>query len=268
LPLARCSWASLGGSGPSSARHGWGGHGDPGVPFRPALLLLLSSHVGDSHAPHLATVAAALELGYLAALAHLSVEEETPSGGALDPANWGNMVAVVLGDFLLTKAYALSAQAGAEVSRLVAAALDQACQGRAAEHIGSFDPLQPETLHLDVLGRAMSPVLSLPCRIGALLSGADDTHVEALAAYGHHVGLAYRIADDAFQLQGTRPAWETPRWTSAGGSTPSGSCGPPAANVRDRSFGDSSPTLRWTMPQWRGRSSLCAQQTCSRGCST
>lgn len=198
MGVVRREWPFLGVS--------WlGSRGDPGIPFRPALLFLLAAHAGDPNSEHLKTVAAALELGYLAALAQLSVEEEDDitCGSSSDvPGNWGNMGAVMLGDFLLTKAYALSAEAGAWVSQLIAQALDRACGGQVEELANAYDPSLDESRHLDVLARTTVPLFALPCRLGAALAGASSEHTEALAEYGSHLGLAYRLADDALQLKG------------------------------------------------------------------
>src|SRR5256885_1305076 len=68
------------------------------VPFRPALLLLLAAYFGSPVKPQAPALGATVELGCLAALAQLSVLEDsgqvettpTPPEG-----NWGNMLAVM-----------------------------------------------------------------------------------------------------------------------------------------------------------------------------
>jgi geranylgeranyl reductase family protein len=184
-----------------------GGHGDPGIPFRPALLVLLTASLGDPSAPRISSVAAALELGYLAALAQLSVEEEPRAGPSPDEPelNWGNMAAVILGDFLLTKAYALSAEAGASVSAEIAAALDEACRGEVGALAAAYDLDVGESRHLELLAGTTAPLFALPCRLGAVLGGATRDAVEAVTAYGRELGLAYRITDDALAIDGSLP---------------------------------------------------------------
>jgi geranylgeranyl reductase family protein len=190
---------------PFLARLSMTGLDDPGVPFRPALLLLLAGYFGDPREPHLIPLGAAVELGYLAALAHLSVEEE-PEDRAVDerdrPANWGNMCALMLGDFLLSKAYELSARAGAEVSHLIAAALALACEGGVRELQNAYNMGLTETEHLDILTRKTATLFELPCRLGAYLSGASPPQTTLLTAYGRHLGLAFQLADDALDLAG------------------------------------------------------------------
>jgi menaquinone-9 beta-reductase len=196
LDITRKEWPFLG-------RTWLGGHGDPHIPFRPALLVLLGAQFGDPDAPEAHRMAAALELGYLAGLAHLSVEEE-PAPAFEDGvrANWGNRAAVVLGDFLLTKAYALTAAAGPEMTRLVAGSMYQATEGQLIDTLGAYDVAQTEARHLDTLARTSGPLFALPCEVGATLASAEADHVAALAEYGRNLGVAYRLADDALQILG------------------------------------------------------------------
>ncbi len=178
---------------------------DPGIPFRPALLLLLASYLARPKRPGIILVAAAVELGYLAALAQLSVEEEPvelTGGDGTRPANWGNMFALMVGNFLLIKAHELSARVGADVSRAIAEALARAAEGRVRELRNAFNLDLQEAEHLDILTRKTATLFELPCRLGAVLSGASAAQAEALATYGRHVGLAFQLADDVLAATG------------------------------------------------------------------
>jgi geranylgeranyl pyrophosphate synthase len=190
---------------PFLARLSAASQGDPGIPFRPALLLLLAAYFGNPREPRLTSLGAAIELGYLAALAHLSVEEEAQDPIASNgnrSANWGNMVALMLGDFLWSKAYDLSAHAGAEASKMIAESLAQTCEGRVQELRNAYNAALSETEHLDILAHKIAPLFELPCRLGAHLSDAAPAHITALATYGRHLGLAFQLADSARELEG------------------------------------------------------------------
>lgn len=198
MEVVRRDWPFLG-------RIPAGGRGDPGVPFRPALLLLLASYFGDPRAPHLITVGGALELGYLSALAHLSVEDEGDRSiqeDGVPPANWGNMLAVIAGDFLLTKAYRLCAEAGSPVSLMISEALQRVCEGRLEELRLRDQPALQESAYLDAVGRKTATLFELPCRLGGLLGGATEGHVHALGAYGLNLGVAFQLTDEALSLTG------------------------------------------------------------------
>lgn len=173
--------------------------GAPDVPFRPALLMLLSSYLARPRQPQTTLLGAAIELGYLAALANLSVEEEpagpAPPGG--DAANWGNMFALMVGDFLLSQANELSARVSADVSRLIGESLATACEGRVRELRTAHDLSPTQAERLEILAQKTATLFELPCRLGALLGGASATDAAALASYGRNLGLAFQLAEDA-----------------------------------------------------------------------
>lgn len=191
---------------PFLARLSASGRADPGIPFRPALLLLLAGYSGGPRQPHLISAAAAVELGYLAVLAHMSVEGSSDGGHGSDKgqANWGNMAAVMLGDFLLSKAHELSLRAGCTASKMIAEALTRACEGQVRELLSAHNLEQTETERLDIIALKTASLFELPCRLGAYLSGVCSAHVAALATYGHQLGIAFQLADDALELAGQK----------------------------------------------------------------
>ncbi len=193
------------------------GQSDPGIPFRPALLLLLSSYAGgDARRPAVFLAGAAIELGFLAALAHFSVEDERLPAGAdgrdsagvpaatngSQPANWGNMSALLVGDFLLAKAHELGAAVGAGASGLIADALARACDGRVGELRNAHNPRLEEAEHLDILARKTAGFFELPCRLGAAVGGVSPSHAAGLARYGRCLGMAHELTDEAMLAAG------------------------------------------------------------------
>ena len=190
---------------PVLARLSAASYGDPGVPFRPALLLLLASALGRKDDPRRIPVGAAVELGYLAALAQTGVEEEPtnePASRDGKPANWGNMFAILVGDFLLSKACQLATRAGEDLLTTICIAVERACTGQLREVERAFDVEVTEAQHLEVVAGKTATLFELPCRLGGRLGGLADGVVEALAAYGHHLGMAFQLADDALDLAG------------------------------------------------------------------
>ncbi len=188
------------------------GQADPGIPFRPALLLLLATYLGtgargDATRPATFLGAAAIELGCLAALAHLSVEDEEPSASATAdpgtrPANWGNMAALLVGDFLLAKSHERASAAGPSASGMIAEALAIACEGRVSEIRGAEDLRRTEAQHVEMVARKTAAFFELPCRLGAALGEMSPSDIAALARYGRCLGLAHALTDEAMLAQG------------------------------------------------------------------
>ena len=100
------------------------------VPFRPALLLLLASYLGDASSVETCLSGAAVELGYLAALAQLSVEDDSHASVEARRTNWSHLFAITVADFLLASAYHLGSKAGSAVSQMIADALSRVCEAR------------------------------------------------------------------------------------------------------------------------------------------
>jgi len=180
-------------------------YGDPGVPFRPALLLLLAMALGTTNDPLRIQVGAAVELGYLAALAQLGVEDDQSQSGhpiSDRPANWANMFAILVADFLFSKACQLAAQSGRDVLNMVCEAVGRACEGQLKQVEHAYDLDLTEDQHLAIIARKTATLFELPCRLGAQLGGLATPKVTALASYGHHLGIAFQLADDALDLAG------------------------------------------------------------------
>ena len=187
---------------PFLARAAAVGKGDPGIPFRPALLLLLAAAFGDPRAPGLVEVGAAVELGYLASLAHVSVDDAAADAAPVADPNWANSYAVIVGDFLLARAYLLAARHEPAVTKMIASALSRATEGRAAELRAAFDLEESVEEHLHVVERKTATLCELPCRLGGHLAGVHEGIKSALGEYGRQLGIAYQFADDALAFRG------------------------------------------------------------------
>ena len=184
---------------PFLARLAVSGQGDPGIPFRPALLLLLASYLGDPDRDALIQVGTALELGYVAALAQLGVENDRVDMGK---SNWGNKFSILVGDFLLAKALQLSVRGGRSVMEMISTAIARACRGRVAELRHAFDVELTEAECLDIIAMKTATLFELPCKLGAHLAHTDPRYTRALTRYGHHLGIAFQLTDDVLDISG------------------------------------------------------------------
>ena len=180
-----------------------------GKRFRP-LMVALTGHLGDPTRPELVDAAAIVELVHLATLYHDDVIDEAAARRGTPSANarWTNTVAILTGDFLFARASDLSAQLGVEVTRIMASTLARLCEGQIAEVQGSIGalpsdvPALPATRehYLEVIAGKTASLIETSCRYGALLSGVDADGVEAAAAYGFEVGMAFQLSDDLIDL--------------------------------------------------------------------
>ena len=180
-----------------------------GKRFRP-MLVALTSHLGDPSARGIAEAGVIVELVHLATLYHDDVIDEAPARRGAPSANarWDNTVAILTGDYLFARASELSADLGVEVTRIMAQTLASLCEGQVREVQGSEGALPPDvprlepTLdhYLEVIAGKTASLIETSCRYGALLSGCDDGVVEAAAAYGWNVGMAFQLSDDLLDI--------------------------------------------------------------------
>lgn len=195
----------------ASVRHEWpwmarlaaSGRGAPGVPFRPALLVLLAAAFGDPADVRLVPAAAAVELGYVAGLAQMSVEDRGEAAdGDSSGFDWANPFALLIAEFALSKAASLCADVGASATEMMTTALARACEGRAQQMHDAYEIDRSEGRHIEQVELTAGTLGELPCRLGSSLSGVGQAQVEALSAYGRMLGVCYEVTEELRALEG------------------------------------------------------------------
>src|SRR5439155_25904587 len=115
----------------------------------------------------------------------------------------GSLVAIVGGAFLLARASEIAAALGPEPAGLLAATIASLCEGQVAELTRIFDVTRTEDTYLAAIASKTASLMSTSCRIGALVAGLERGVVDALTAYGQHLGMAFQIVDDILDVVAT-----------------------------------------------------------------
>ncbi len=115
-------------------------------------------------------------------------------------ARWGNIVAIVAGDFLLARSAEIAAGLGTEIARLIATTLGRLCQGQVAEVRAAFRVDRSEADYLEAIDGKTAALMSTACRIGGITAGLDARAVEALTVYGEALGMVFQIRDDVLDV--------------------------------------------------------------------
>ncbi len=146
-----------------------------------------------------------VELVHLASLYHDDVMDEATRRRSVESVNarWGNLVAIVAGDFLLARAAEIAAGLGTEIAGLLAATLARLCQGQVAEVRAAFQIERDESGYLRGISDKTAALMSTACRIGALTAGLDRTQIDALSAFGEAFGMVFQIRDDVLDVVAT-----------------------------------------------------------------
>ena len=172
-----------------------------GKRFRP-LLVLLSSHFGDTNAWGVVPAGVVVELTHLATLYHDDVmdEAELRRGARSANSRWDNTIAILTGDFLFARSSKILADLGPEAVRIQARTFERLCTGQIRETVGPREGQDPVEHHLDVVADKTGSLIAASGRYGALMSGASDEHVEVLTVFGERIGVAFQLADDLVDI--------------------------------------------------------------------
>jgi heptaprenyl diphosphate synthase len=175
-----------------------------GKRFRP-MLVLLSGHFGDPSDPRLVHGAVAIELTHVATLYHDDVMDEAEFRHGVPSVNskWDNSVAILSGDFLFAKASELSADLGAEVTRLLARTIATVCDGQIRDVTTAGSLSQTESGYMETIRRKTAALIATSCRLGGMLSDAPARHVDLLERFGEVIGLGFQLSDDIMDVIAT-----------------------------------------------------------------
>jgi geranylgeranyl diphosphate synthase type II len=187
-----------------------------GKRLRPILCLAACSAVGGQEADIL-PVACALEFIHSYSLIHDDLpvmdDDDLRRGRATNHKVFGEAVALLAGDGLLTEAFALMTARGlAEkvppsiVIRVINLIAEAA--GFRGMVGGQTVDIQTEGKRIDVATleymhrRKTGALIAAAVTSGCLLGGGDDVQISRMADYGGRVGLAFQISDDILDIEG------------------------------------------------------------------
>jgi len=147
----------------------------------------------------------AVELVHLGSLYHDDVIDEAPTRRTVESVNarWGNLTAILAGDFLLAKASEIAASLGTEVAGLLAATIGRLCEGEVGELRTAYDVGRTETAYFSAIEGKTASLFATACRIGAIVGGLSREATEALTTFGLSYGMAFQIVDDVLDVTAT-----------------------------------------------------------------
>lgn len=173
----------------------------PGKLVRPALVCLATQASGGAGEARL-WIAAAVELIHVASLIHDDIIDsaELRRGAATVNVQWGNQIAVLLGDYLFARAFDLLSRARhPEVALAMAEASVAMSQAEILQIKHGGEPHDDAGMYFRIISGKTAHLFSAACRAGALVAG-NAAAAEPLAAYGREWGMAFQITDDALDL--------------------------------------------------------------------
>jgi heptaprenyl diphosphate synthase len=143
-----------------------------------------------------------LELMHLASLYHDDVMDEAEMRRNVESVNsrYGNIVAIVAGDYLMARSAAIAASLGVEVATLLADTLALLTRGQVSEVRTAYSVTRTIDDYYEAIGGKTASLMASACQVGALTAGHSGDQLEALGEYGTELGLVFQLRDDILDI--------------------------------------------------------------------
>lgn len=173
-----------------------------GKQIRPMFVFFSASLCGGiTEATHRG--AALVELLHTATLVHDDVVDNSYERRGFFSINalWKNKIAVLVGDFLLSKGLLLSINNGDfDLLKIVSEAVKQMSEGELLQIEKARRLDIDEKIYYEVIRQKTASLIASCCACGAASAGADPETVEKMRLFGEKVGIAFQIKDDLFDF--------------------------------------------------------------------
>ena len=145
-------------------------------------------------------LSAAVEFIHTATLLHDDVVDGSDLRRGRPTANmvWNNSAAVLVGDFLFSRAFELMVEDGSlKVLRILSHASAVIAEGEVHQLSAQRKVTTDETQYLDIIDAKTAALFAASCRIAAVIAERDERTENALDTYGRNLGIAFQLVDDA-----------------------------------------------------------------------
>lgn len=171
-----------------------------GKQLRP-MFVLLSAKLGGTITDASYRAASLLELLHTATLVHDDVVDESYERRGFFSINalWKNKIAVLVGDYLLSKGLLLSLDnQDFKVLQILSRAVKMMSEGELLQMEKSRTLNLKEEVYYEIIRGKTASLLSSACGAGAATTFANEEDVQKMQQFGENVGMAFQIKDDLF----------------------------------------------------------------------
>ncbi|MDH5380484.1 MAG: polyprenyl synthetase family protein, partial [Cyclobacteriaceae bacterium] len=171
-----------------------------GKQVRPMFVFLSAGVCGDiSEATYRG--ASLIELLHTATLVHDDVVDDANYRRSFFSVNalWKNKIAVLVGDYLLSRGLLLSVEnKDFELLQIVSTAVREMSEGELLQIEKARHLDITEEVYFDIIRQKTASLIASCCAVGASSVGGDSETVESMKRFGNYVGIAFQIKDDLF----------------------------------------------------------------------
>lgn len=175
-----------------------------GKRVRPLLMAVMHRALGSSSTRPIHSLAAAFQLIHTASLVHDDVIDhaEMRRGRPSMPRAFGLPAAIVTGDYLFVRAFELAAEYPPSIILRCGESCADLVEGEVLQESSRFDLTTGREHHFRVIERKTAAIVAAALASVAEIAGAGPELVDACAAYGRSVGIAFQIRDDLLDVVG------------------------------------------------------------------
>ena len=169
-----------------------------GKRIRPLLTLICSklcNYSGDRHI----NLAAVIEFIHTATLLHDDVVDNSKKRRGKKTANfiWDNKSSILVGDYLLSKAFRLLINDGSlKCLYIISQTSTRISQGEVKQLMSTKNFCTSEAQYLEIISYKTAELFSAACRVSAEISEVNEEKKNALTDFGKFLGMAFQIIDD------------------------------------------------------------------------
>ena len=171
-----------------------------GKQMRP-LFVFLSAGISGTIGESTYRGAALIELLHTATLVHDDVVDDAHYRRGFFSVNalWKNKIAVLVGDYLLSRGLMLSIDNGDfDLLKIVSEAVREMSEGELLQMEKARKLDIDEEVYFEVIRQKTASLIASCCKVGAASSGGSDNQIALMGEFGEAVGLAFQIKDDLF----------------------------------------------------------------------
>ncbi|MDQ3046291.1 MAG: polyprenyl synthetase family protein [Bacteroidota bacterium] len=171
-----------------------------GKQLRPMFVFLSAKVCGEMN-DSTYRAASLIELLHTATLVHDDVVDDSNERRGFFSVNalWKNKIAVLVGDFLLSRGLLLSIEnKDYHLLGLVSNAVREMSEGELLQIEKARKLDIDEAVYFDIIRKKTASLIASCCACGASSVSSDETKVEKMRAFGEAVGIAFQIKDDLF----------------------------------------------------------------------
>ena len=145
--------------------------------------------------------AALIELLHTATLVHDDVVDDSNYRRGFFSINalWKNKIAVLVGDYLLSRGLLLSVDNGDfDLLKIVSNAVREMSEGELLQMAKSRKLDITEDVYYTIIRQKTASLIASCCAVGASTSGATGEIIDKMRTFGEKIGMAFQIKDDLF----------------------------------------------------------------------